>query len=492
MAPNYTNLIRMLYSINLYCPVKLGLENMVRLNALIGDPLFGRKIVHVTGTNGKGSVATKVSQGLQALGLKTGLFTSPHISSFRERIQVNGELMSTQDVEDMLPMLFELCQRHQVPATFFELTTALAFLKFQHAQCDAVVLEVGLGGRLDATNIVHPLLSIITSVQLDHTKILGDTVQAIAVEKAGIIKPSVDVIVGPDCPMQVIREVALSRGAPLHTVEGILTEDERSFRSAALSDTDDLNTDISKAALKLLLGKGLLTCSGTVDSTLTSDAMRSALRARPICRFEQFMITVQTSSGQRSQRVIMDIAHNADAMRALVRRVKQRGLQRVRLVIGMSADKDVKTCVSIAKEMVDDVNRVHCTEARHPRAIAHGELRQMFHTEHAPAGPGDSKDVTQALHNAIKAALRINDGELLIVSHSAAEGVAIAADEEGEVIIVCGTAFIMAQARSAIGLVEAKDSDDLQSTFSSGTSLADSVTKYGDAQEHFESSKPLI
>jgi dihydrofolate synthase/folylpolyglutamate synthase len=205
MKQSYIQLLRQLYKVNMYNPVKLGLENMEKLNHLLNNPLKSIPVVHVTGTNGKGSVSLKIANALSACGIRTGLFTSPHISSFKERISIDGELITEEEVETFLPHIFELCLEHNIPATFFELTTALAFQKFSSAKCDAVVLEVGIGGRLDATNIVTPILSIITSVQLDHVSILGDTIEKIAFEKAGIIKPSIPILIGRHCPEQQLR-----------------------------------------------------------------------------------------------------------------------------------------------------------------------------------------------------------------------------------------------------------------------------------------------
>jgi dihydrofolate synthase/folylpolyglutamate synthase len=125
--------------------------------------------------------------------------------AFRERIQINGKDISESEVSRCLPELFEMCEKNGLPATFFELTTALAFMQFKAAKCEAVVLEVGLGGRLDSTNVVTPTISAITSVQLDHMNVLGDTIEKIAKEKAGIMKPGVPVIIGPGCPMDVMK-----------------------------------------------------------------------------------------------------------------------------------------------------------------------------------------------------------------------------------------------------------------------------------------------
>ena len=165
--------------INLFHPAKLGLETMQALHARLGSPLeneLRRKVVHIAGTNGKGSVAWKVARTLQSAGLRTGLFVSPHVSSFRERAQVNGELISEARVAALLAEIFAAMDAGPEPvrATFFEITTALALRHFAESGVDALVLEAGLGGRLDATNIVAaPALSVITSIALEHTRVPG-------------------------------------------------------------------------------------------------------------------------------------------------------------------------------------------------------------------------------------------------------------------------------------------------------------------------------
>jgi dihydrofolate synthase/folylpolyglutamate synthase len=168
---SYSRIVKSLYKINIHHPVKMDLSNILSLNRLLKDPMKDIPIIHVGGTNGKGSVCIKVAESLRRSGVRTGLFVSPHISSFRERVQVNGVGLDEDDVLHLVPELIQLCEEHEIPATFFELTTALAFWKFKLAGCEAVVLEVGLGGKLDATNIITPVLSVLTSVQLDHVKV---------------------------------------------------------------------------------------------------------------------------------------------------------------------------------------------------------------------------------------------------------------------------------------------------------------------------------
>lgn len=191
VGDDYASCLRRLYSINgslnrdgIVMPNDL--DGTRRLYQLLGSPLDRIPTIHVGGTNGKGTTSFKIAQCLKAAGLKTGLFVSPHISSFRERVQVNNELISEEDVVEMLPKICKLCVEHGIPATLFEVTFALACLKFDTSQCEVAVIEVGLGGKFDATNVISTTCSVLCSVSLDHTRILGSTVEAIARVKAGM------------------------------------------------------------------------------------------------------------------------------------------------------------------------------------------------------------------------------------------------------------------------------------------------------------------
>jgi dihydrofolate synthase/folylpolyglutamate synthase len=212
--------------------IKLGLDNSLALYKLLNNPVDDIPIIHIGGTNGKGSIALKISECLKNSGLKTGLFVSPHISSFRERAQINGNLLTENDVMILLPEILKLCDDNCIPASFFEISTILALLKFKRENCDVIVLEVGLGGRLDSTNIINSsVLSIITSVQLDHCKVLGFTTDEIAKVKAGIMKHNVDVLVGPHCPIELLKTEAKLTSSPFYTITDLLQPQELKYDS---------------------------------------------------------------------------------------------------------------------------------------------------------------------------------------------------------------------------------------------------------------------
>jgi dihydrofolate synthase/folylpolyglutamate synthase len=352
----YGRALRELYAINLRNPVKLGLHNSEKLYELLGKPLNRIPTVHVGGTNGKGSVCVKVAECLKNAGLKTGLFVSPHISSFRERIQVDGMLIREETFSQGFAALTKLCDKRDIPATFFELTTALAFMKFQSSDCDVVVMEVGLGGKTDATNVITPAVSVITSVQLDHCKILGDTVEKIAIEKAGIMKRNVPIIVGPGVPQDIIVNEALRVGAPLYTIDSLVRKNERLWRpNGGYDDIDHLNTDIARAVINVLKKDGRL---GYRLQTVTPRELTASLSIRPPCRFQRMDVVCN----EKKIPVVLDIAHNVDALTCLAQKMKSVfPRHKVRVVFAMSSDKDVSNSVA-AILPVTDPEYIHCTE----------------------------------------------------------------------------------------------------------------------------------
>jgi dihydrofolate synthase / folylpolyglutamate synthase len=220
---SYTEAIRWLYSTQA-AGIKLGLENVRRLLDALGNPHRQLPCIHVAGTNGKGSVSAMLDSIGRAAGLRTGLYTSPHLVRFNERIQVSGQPITDEEVLAGLNVIREAISRSGCTPTFFEITTALGFLHFFTQRVDLAIMETGLGGRLDATNLITPLVSVITSIDLDHQKILGDSRDKIAREKAGIIKPGVPVVsIAQTADVRaVIDEVAASLSSPVtYTTEPI-------------------------------------------------------------------------------------------------------------------------------------------------------------------------------------------------------------------------------------------------------------------------------
>src|SRR3984957_15077910 len=214
----YPEAIQFLYGLQMF-GANFGLENTFRLAALAGNPQEKLRFIHVAGTNGKGSTCAMLESIYRAAGLRTGLFTSPHLVSFRERIQVNRQLIPESElvrlVEKIQPLLKQFPADNHL--TLFEVVTVMALKFFAEQKCDLVIWETGLGGRLDATNIVTPLASVITNIAFDHQQWLGDTLEKIAAEKAGIIKPKIPIVTATEEPsaLDVIEKTAKEKNAPL-------------------------------------------------------------------------------------------------------------------------------------------------------------------------------------------------------------------------------------------------------------------------------------
>uniref|UniRef100_A0A7S3V740 Mur ligase C-terminal domain-containing protein n=1 Tax=Chaetoceros debilis TaxID=122233 RepID=A0A7S3V740_9STRA len=444
----YEKCVRRLYLTNLFHPVRLGLLNMEQLHSALNYPMDDPNItvVHVAGTNGKGSVSLKIARTLEAAGHTVGLFVSPHVASFRERMQVNGDLISEKEVEEYLPMIYDICERDHIPATFFEVTTALAFHFFASRNVDVVVLETGLGGRLDATNVVtNPDLCVITSIGLEHTRILGDTVELIAMEKAGIIKKDAPVLVGPNCPHDVIRQCALEKEAAGYymcndVLQPVTVEIEGTNTNAAYVDYDIENSRTARAAIKLLETSS----RNKLKLPMEDSVMEKALAQRPPCRFQE--MTVETDKGNNIK-VLLDVAHNPDAMEHLIHKLAvSYPSNPMRIVVGFSADKDLQDCGSTLLSHVKDPHRIHLVEAAHPRAA---KLEDMLEAE-PRLREANFDEANRSITAQVKLAI-----DLVEQSRDNAD---LKTSREEEIVVVCGSVFLMAEAREAIGIDEPRDS----------------------------------
>ncbi len=296
--------------------IKFGLETTGELLAELGGPDALYPTIHVGGTNGKGSVSTLIAAALQARGLKVGLYTSPHLVSFRERILVNGAPISEAAVAAWTERLMPLIRARQ--ATFFEATTAIALADFAARGVDIAVVEVGLGGRLDSTNVLSPLVSGVTKIEKDHMKYLGDTLELIALEKAGIAKPGVPFVIGETRPrlVQLLRQAALAAGAR----PGVLPGQVRWPGALALQGPHQRrNAAIARAMLLAL----------PVPYRPTEQEIADGFScARNPGRFD------------RRGKWVFDVAHNPDGMRALVASLTSAGLPRpIHALVSILGDK---------------------------------------------------------------------------------------------------------------------------------------------------------
>lgn len=342
---------------------KPGLATSEALDALTGHPTRRYPTIHVAGTNGKGSTASMIAAVLTAAGRRTGLYTSPHFVDFRERIRLDGEMIGRRDVSRFV----ERTRRMTLPAepSFFELTTAMAFDWFARRQADVAVVEVGLGGRLDSTNIITPAVSVITSVALDHTSLLGDTIEEIAAEKGGIIKAGVPVVVGraEGTVRTVLARIAAERHAPL------------TIAAEAAIDTSGVECDLQGDYQRENIATALAVINIVKDRFGITDA-HVAAGLRQVGRLTGLCGRWQRIALSPSSTLIIDAAHNPAAFTLAMRQLRAEadGLP-LCLVLGMMADKDVDTMLGLLPAGRPDTTFIF-TQASSPRALPCGELQR--------------------------------------------------------------------------------------------------------------------
>ena len=349
--------------------MKFGLENISRLCAALGDPQNAFRSIIVAGTNGKGSVTAMVETALRAAGHRTARYTSPHLERVEERFVVDGCETSTASLREAAARVREAAERVQrdgtpgAPPTFFECATAIAFDLFRSAHVDLAVLEVGLGGRLDATNVVTPIAAAITSIDFDHQAQLGDTLESIAFEKAGVIKPGIPVVCGPlpESALRVVERVCAERGARLLPVDAralAAVDALAAGRPLALPGVHQrVNAAVAVLLLETVRGLGV---------SIAPEAIRRGLcDVQWPARLERFR--------HRGTDVLLDAAHNPAGAQALAVYLRGVGWTDAALVLGVMRDKQVDAIVAALAPVC---SLLVCTTARSPRAMAAAQIAE--------------------------------------------------------------------------------------------------------------------
>ncbi len=305
-----------LYSLKNSSSQVSNFEQAKQIHALLEFPSRKYKTIHVAGTNGKGSVCTKIAKALSLSGYNVGLFTSPHIYTYNERIQINGKPVEMELIYEAYHTLMSLLKKEGLQSHFFEITTFLALLIFKKSKIDIAVIETGIGGHFDTTNVIDPVVSIITTLGMDHLEMLGDNLDAIAFQKGGIIKESVPVVIGPKANHPVIRKIANEKNAPLSMIKD------------HFDDFDKENIALAKRALQVLQN----------TLRISNASIEKGLSATPPCRFE----IINSDSVQ----IILDGAHNIQAMESLYQKVFSLRLKKTPLVfLAMQDTKDKQGCL---------------------------------------------------------------------------------------------------------------------------------------------------
>ncbi|MFD1003076.1 bifunctional folylpolyglutamate synthase/dihydrofolate synthase [Ohtaekwangia kribbensis] len=357
---------------------KSDLSNTIALCEALDNPQRKFKSIHIAGTNGKGSTSHMLASVLQSAGYKTGLYTSPHLKSFTERIRVNGKEVSEQFVVDFVNRIQPVIER--VKPSFFEITVAMAFDYFVHEQVDVAVIEVGLGGRLDSTNVITPELSLITNIGWDHTDLLGDTLEKIAAEKAGIIKKNVPVVVSEQQPgiADVFRSKAAAETAPLRFASDVYTvqfrEEKGTILFDALKNGKPAHTGIALPLQGIYQQKNLAGVLCAIDVLrqqgwkITDEQLVDGL----------MKVMSQTGLKGRWQKlgtnplIVCDTGHNLDGVTQVVKQLQQLSYKRLFMVIGMVKDKDISGVLELLPK---EANYYFC-QASIPRALEAGILAE--------------------------------------------------------------------------------------------------------------------
>jgi dihydrofolate synthase / folylpolyglutamate synthase len=431
-----------------------NLERMFALMDSLGNPQTKYPIIHVAGTKGKGSVSALAASALTAAGYKTGLYTSPHLQDYAERIQVNGQPIPHGELAALVDEIKPTVAR--VPyLTTFEITTALGFLHFTRQRCDAAVIEVGLGGRLDATNIVTPRVSVITSLSLDHTLVLGDTLAKIAGEKAGIIKPGVPVVSASqkDEALEVLVRIASERGCDLtlvgqdvefkslsHSIEGqtlqvSLSGAQRSRIVPEGGSADYVNnspstTDVavapSSAQGQLNLKIPLLGEHQVENAVVAYAALKTSGLDVPDKAIQKGFAATKWRSrfeiARHEPPVIFESAHNQDSFAHMFQTLETYfpGRQ-VYLVLGASEDKNL---IGMFEEMKPKIKKLIVTRADHPRALEPEVIQNVAYQA------GVELEAVEPVEAAFRRALELSE-------------------KDGSIVLSAGSMFVTAEVMTA-------------------------------------------
>ena len=352
---------------------KPGLNNTIRLLTALNQPQTKYKTIHVAGTNGKGSVSHFLSAILQEAGYKVGLYTSPHLVDFGERIRVNGKMIEQQYVIDFVSENSTLFS--EIEPSFFEATMAMAFQYFADNKVDVAVIEVGLGGRLDSTNIIEPELSVITNISFDHIGFLGDTLEKIAFEKAGIIKKNTPVVVGETVPetLPVFLQKAETMNAPIYFAENekiiefigyenkkmkIQLNNESNFEIGLTGQYQIKNVATVLTAIDQLNKSGFQISNSQLYSGLRNVVEITGLMGR----WQQL---------QTNPTIVADTGHNSAGIGFVLKQIEEEKYKILRIVIGMVNDKDINTVLSLLPK-----NAIYYfTQAQIERALPANDLK---------------------------------------------------------------------------------------------------------------------
>lgn len=365
-----------------YDPRKWKLERVERLLEAVGNPHESLKSIHIAGTKGKGSTAAMMDAILRESGFKVGLYTSPHLVSFRERIRINGEMISEDQVRDLMtqmkPHIDELASQSDRfgHISFFDIYTALGFLFFAQEQVDFAVLEVGLGGRLDATNVVNPLVSVITQISYDHIMSLGDTIEDIAAEKAGIVKDNGLVITSPQMAeaLEVIKNTCAAKKAKLFEVGKDICFEKGTGGSPASFSVSGIHSDYENLKVSLAGHHQLINAATAIGALELLRSHGVTISAENIgTGLENVKWPARIEVIQQNPIIILDTAHNAASASALRDTIESNfSYEKLIIILGTSEHKDIR---GMGRYLCPIADEIILTKVNNPRAVGPEDMK---------------------------------------------------------------------------------------------------------------------
>jgi dihydrofolate synthase/folylpolyglutamate synthase len=432
---NYADAIQFLYGLRLF-GAKFGLENTFKLAALSGNPQNQLRFIHVAGTNGKGSTCAMLESIYRRAGLRVALYTSPHLVAFGERIQVNRQPIAEADVvrlvQEIQPWLKEFPADHH--PTFFEVATVMALRYFAEQKCDLVLWETGLGGRLDSTNIVTPLASVLTNIQFDHQRWLGETLDQIAAEKAGIIKPGVPIITGAEEPqaLAVIQETAQHQRSPLTLVTPAHTQHPPldTLKLPLLGWHQRMNAAVALATVRALqaqipvseddLREGLATVRWPGRLQLVERQRGSGTGCQPVSPSPKSECSAPEAGRMPvllpSQRVLLDGAHNAAGATSLRAALEEHFPKtQPAFILGIMADKDWDLMCEILAPLA---GRILCVPVHSERSAAPDQLREACRRTNPGVEAKTCASLAEALNRAALEPFLVVAGSLYLIGEA--------------------------------------------------------------------------
>ena len=403
--------------------IKKDLDNIIVLCEALGNPQHTFKTIHVGGTNGKGSVSHMLSSIFQSAGINTGLYTSPHLYDFRERIRVNGIMVNESFVVEFVEKIRPLIEK--IRPSFFEITVAMAFEFFAVRQVGMAIIEVGLGGRLDSTNIISPEFSVITNIGWDHMNLLGNSLEAIATEKAGIIKPDIPVVIGErqHAIDKVFEKIAGEKQSPVYFASDEFTAVDQKWENGTLAievmDREKHKTIWWETDLQgIYQGKNICTvlkCRQLIEMN-TSFPVSEAIVVHALKNVKKLTgLQGRWDVIHEEPLVVLEVAHNTDGIQQMMDHLNKLKFDQLHLIIGMVKDKDVDEVLKLLPEKAN----YYFSHAHIPRALSAPELKNKAQN-HSLYGEA-YEDVNKALYRAIKNA------------------------SKNDIIIICGSIFLVAE-----------------------------------------------